>query len=768
MMKGQENIRPEWNMLDSYREGQVIFGRNREIDQLTDSIWANVQTIIYGKSGIGKTSMLQAGIYPRLRKLNFFPVLIRLSFYSGDYVSTVKECVTREAEREDETIGKMRLTPIMLDKELDVGSASLFQFFSKIKFVDSVGNAHIPVLIFDQFEEQINNKQNWGKTVDFLSRSLYELLEDNLVSRPPCNEFTNYRIVFSMREDYLYCLEDIVDKYSLTELKFNRFRITAVKEPDAREIILKTFGVGALEQGCEQQIVDEIIRKSRTEGGFDDINTAILSFTASLLYENAIDGVVHKTQLKDIDVYIQRYYNEACEQIGLDSALRLEEMLLTKDGQRRPVLKQELYDQGVLTDEKLEILEQNKIVRVVNGNDDRESLEYIHDIFSKVVLHKQTDKAKCAFSNAGLMSGRSTRAELFQKLIKNVFYWLLVFGIMYVVFHWLCYEAGLVDQSSSLITFFAELVLCGSFVIFCSLSCLVPYFVRRIHDTGHSGLWLLFPPVALVMLLLPSTKSKYRGRYSLMISDANSVGVSVGRNEYCLAALYEFYLLIVSVLVSILVVKILPAFSFVKLLMHYVGRPHWLNGALFISFPIWITYLVGISFLCMGWNFSAMKHRLVSLGYNPLLCVFPAIAINICLIGKTKRKTKRKTNSIDLTKPVVPWFQVIKNSKYQLSDKCIMCFMALQSCVPVAGGIVLWLYALSYKSTNRVIYNTFRSMAIYGFLATTPFSFLYLGMRRLLRKKSPVPENILIFSSVGNFLLTAYLILLMWIGYLLP
>ena len=298
--------------------------------------------------------------------------------------------------------------------------------------------------------------------------------------------------------------------------------------------------------------------------GFDDINTAILSFTASLLYENAIDGVVHKTQLKDIDVYIQRYYNEACEQIGLDSALRLEEMLLTKDGHRRPVLKQELYDQGVLTDEKLAILEQNKIVRVVNGNDDRESLEYIHDIFAKVVLHKQTDKARCLFSNASLMSGRSTRAELFQKLIKNVFYWLLVFGIMYVVFHWLCYKSGAVDQSS-LLSFFGALVLYGSFVIFCSLSCLVPYLVRRIHDTGHSGLWLLFPPVALVMLLLPSTKSKYRGRYSLKISDANSVGVSVGRNEYCVAALYEFYLLIVSVVVSFLVVKILPAFNSVRL-----------------------------------------------------------------------------------------------------------------------------------------------------------------------------------------------------------
>lgn len=740
MMEEQRNVRPEWNMLDSYREGQAIFGRDREISRLSDSIWANVQTIIYGKSGIGKTSLLQAGIYPRLRKLNFFPVLIRLSFYSGDYVSIVKECVTREAERTDETIGKMRLTPVILDEELDVSSASLFQFFSKVKFVDSVGNAHIPVLIFDQFEEQINNRQNWDRTVDFLSRSLYELLEDNLVSQPPCNEFTNYRIVFSMREDYLYCFEDIVDKYSLAELKFNRFRITAVTESDAREIILKTFGVGSLEQGCEQQIVDEIIRKSKTDGGFDDINTAILSFTASLLYENAIDGVVHKTQLKDIDVYIRHYYNEACELIGLDSARRLEEMLLTKEGHRRSVLKQELYEQGVLTDEELAVLERNKIVRVVNGNDGRESIEYIHDIFAKVVLYKQADKAKCQFSNADLMSGRSTRAELFQKIIKNVFYGLLVFGLIYVFFHWMCYKSGVVAQSKSLVIFFAALVLYGSFIVFCSLSSLVPYFVRRIHDTGHSGQWLLLPPVALVMLLLPSTKSKYNGRYSSMISNANSGGVCVERNEYCLAALYEFYLLLLSVVVSILMVKILPTFSSVRLL--------------FCSLPISITKIVGISFLCMGWNFSAMKHRLVSLGYNPSLCNLPIIAIMICLTGKTKRQT----NSIDLTNPMIPWPSVIKNSRYLLSDKCIMSFMALQSCIPVAGWIVLWLYALSYKSTNRVLYNTFKSLAICEFFVTTPFTFLYLGMRRLSKRKSPVPENILTPLLVMNFLLTCFLI----------
>ena len=37
-------------------------------------------TVLYGKSGLGKTSLLQAGLYPLLRAEHYFPVHLRLDY----------------------------------------------------------------------------------------------------------------------------------------------------------------------------------------------------------------------------------------------------------------------------------------------------------------------------------------------------------------------------------------------------------------------------------------------------------------------------------------------------------------------------------------------------------------------------------------------------------------------------------------------------------------------------------------------------------------
>ena len=91
-----------WNMLDSYKEGQAIYGRDEEIESISESILYNVQTFVYGKSGIGKTSLLQAGIFPVLRKNHYFPVIIRLAFYEREKLtSVVKKLVLEEVKTEN-------------------------------------------------------------------------------------------------------------------------------------------------------------------------------------------------------------------------------------------------------------------------------------------------------------------------------------------------------------------------------------------------------------------------------------------------------------------------------------------------------------------------------------------------------------------------------------------------------------------------------------------------------------------------------------------
>ncbi|MEO0043260.1 MAG: hypothetical protein RL329_2708, partial [Bacteroidota bacterium] len=61
----------------------LFFGRDAEINQLTALVFAEKLTVLYGKSGYGKSSLLHAGLLPRLRPENesqlqrYVPIVIR-------------------------------------------------------------------------------------------------------------------------------------------------------------------------------------------------------------------------------------------------------------------------------------------------------------------------------------------------------------------------------------------------------------------------------------------------------------------------------------------------------------------------------------------------------------------------------------------------------------------------------------------------------------------------------------------------------------------
>ena len=379
-----------WNMLDSYNEGQAIYGRDEEIASISESILFNVQTFLYGKSGIGKTSLLQAGIFPVLRKNHYFPVIIRLAFYEKETLEgVVKKLVLEEAKTENLQIGKSPLEFHVID-DSDLSKCSLQTFFSKVKFEDNNGDPYIPVIIFDQFEETINNEDNWQRTVDFLKNDLYDLLDNSSVISGDTLPYTNYRIAISMREDYLYCLEDIVDRFSLWELRYNRFRVKALDDEKAAEVIRKTSGLNGLEEGKENLIVDTIIRIVKLNSGtrFTEINTALLSLVCSLLYDNSEEGCVLYKDLRSINSYLRTYYDNICDKIGSKATHYLESHLLTKDGRRSSIDESEALNSGRIQQESLDYLVDKRLLRRVKTDSTSNRYEYIHDLFAKMVYKR--------------------------------------------------------------------------------------------------------------------------------------------------------------------------------------------------------------------------------------------------------------------------------------------------------------------------------------------------------------------------------------------
>src|SRR5271165_7289240 len=79
------DLQHPWIGLASFTEGEREFfaGRGEEIDELLRLVRRDILTLLYGVSGLGKTSLLQAGLFPALRAEDCLPVPIRLDYSEG-------------------------------------------------------------------------------------------------------------------------------------------------------------------------------------------------------------------------------------------------------------------------------------------------------------------------------------------------------------------------------------------------------------------------------------------------------------------------------------------------------------------------------------------------------------------------------------------------------------------------------------------------------------------------------------------------------------
>src|SRR5436190_1913282 len=80
-----------WPGLAAFTEcDQAYFhGREQELDQLAGRVDSDRLVVLFGLSGLGKTSLLRAGLFPRLRP-RMLPVYVRLDF-DGDSPALVEQ-----------------------------------------------------------------------------------------------------------------------------------------------------------------------------------------------------------------------------------------------------------------------------------------------------------------------------------------------------------------------------------------------------------------------------------------------------------------------------------------------------------------------------------------------------------------------------------------------------------------------------------------------------------------------------------------------------
>ena len=220
-------VRPFGNTPDDVAR---FFGRTQESEKLYLRILSVPLLVLFGKSGLGKTSLLQAGLFPRLRQKPFLPVMVRLNVADEPVGLAVARAIQRAGVAEG--------------LELSTGPVDGLWELLAATTVWRDELLLTPVLVFDQFEEVFTLRDAAFRAE--LAAELGALASGKAPERlqisrsgaagelrtPP-----DVKIVISLREDYLGALEEF--STAIPGLFHERLRLEPLTEDEGREATTK-------------------------------------------------------------------------------------------------------------------------------------------------------------------------------------------------------------------------------------------------------------------------------------------------------------------------------------------------------------------------------------------------------------------------------------------------------------------------------------------------------------------------------------------------
>ena len=395
--------------LESYTEAQsnIFYGRDEEIDKLTNLVKANALTIVFGKSGTGKTSLLNAGVFPKLRKDYFLPFRIRLEFKddSPALVTQIKNILKSEIDKYGFKV-----------ESYPDSKTTLWEYFHSEPLWKSV----MPILVFDQFEEifTLARKSNhfgaeelsafWEELADMIENSIPEKLKDKLLNDKEKIDYSyktqKVKTVFAFREEFLPEFESITAK--IPSLKSSRFRLMPMNGNQAYEVITKTWK-NEIDEKEAHKIVGFFVNEEDENKSYDlmEIEPSLLSQVCTYIDKERISEGRSKISSDFLEKYpkekiLHSIYDEVLNKsnaavLGTNPDLTknqkpvnefLEDKLITDEGYRTRYSLSEI-DKTLLPG--IEVLKRKYFVR-----DDGKSIELTHDVLAPIIKDDREARRK--------------------------------------------------------------------------------------------------------------------------------------------------------------------------------------------------------------------------------------------------------------------------------------------------------------------------------------------------------------------------------------
>jgi len=346
---GQLSTQNPWPGLRAFTENDRDFfhGRERETKELLGIVQRAPVVVLYGQSGLGKTSLLQAGLFPELKRLNFLPFRLRLD-HSDDtpaLAAQIKSALSAQLDAAGVTAP--RPTP----------GESLWEYFHRrdVDFWGPRNRLLVPVVVLDQFEEVFTLGLKNDNTADRVTQFAAEL-ESLLEHRPPQavrerlethpDEGTRFdfqrqalKLMLSLREDFLPHLDTW--RTRIPSLLPNRFRLERMTGAQALEVVQRA-GSDLVAPEVAHDIVEFVSSSQRRRSAHlaeqRNVEPALLSVVCDELNRRRIErgqsSITADLLTHEREGIIKSFYERAF--VGLDPRVRdwAEDELLTASGYR--------------------------------------------------------------------------------------------------------------------------------------------------------------------------------------------------------------------------------------------------------------------------------------------------------------------------------------------------------------------------------------------------------------------------------------------------
>jgi hypothetical protein len=434
----------------------LFFGRDDDIVNLATFIKVERTIVLYGKSGLGKTSLLNAGVLPKLENEHQFCILqLRFGGYVQGNLKHPLDIV------EEKMVAFCR--PESFLSKIEAEDVSLWQHIKSLEVTLSKPTTFL--LVFDQFEELFTYPEGMTDFAEALADLLYNRMPKSfqralrLATRSNPDLLTleqaeflerplNIKVLMSIRSDRMGLLDRL--SAQIPNILLNCYELKALSRAQAEDAIVSPARKAGEYQSPSFTYQPEALKKILdylTQNNVNPIESFQLQILCHYVEENIViarkDTCVEETDLGKLETIYQNYYNDSIKKLGteaeqLKARILIEEgLIFEKENRRISLYEGQINSLFNINPEFLRRLADTHIIRSEPHSSGGYMYEISHDTLVAPILKAKACRYQKEEEQKAQQQSLEIKKERKKKIIRAVVLLGSLVGLFLGIFIWI-------------------------------------------------------------------------------------------------------------------------------------------------------------------------------------------------------------------------------------------------------------------------------------------------------------------------------------------